>query len=311
MLDLHRLTTFRAVVLDGTITGAARSLGYTPSAVSQQLQALQREAGLTLFERSGRGVVPTSAGRRLFDEASAVLQESARLDGVVADLRDGRTGTLSLSHTTSVGLAWVPQVAARLSEEFPDLRLDLRLWEITRDADWDPDVEICVEDDVATTPPDRDRVSLLTESYVAVLSRGHALASESAVSLSQLAEEAWVDNDVSNGPCRRILLNACAAVGFTPRFRLETQDHAPAVAFVAAGGGVTVLPRLCFATAARGSDDVVALDILDPAPQRTLVAQIRRSRRGHPGLERMVELFLEQGRLGAGEGSIGAPVRCQ
>src|SRR5262249_9951777 len=68
MLDAHRLRVFRAVVAAGSINGAAASLGYTPSAVSQHVAALQRETGLALVERNGRGIVPTPAGRHFADE---------------------------------------------------------------------------------------------------------------------------------------------------------------------------------------------------------------------------------------------------
>ena len=81
-----RLRVLRAVVAAGSIVGAASSLGYTPSAISQHLAALQRETGLTLLERVGRGVRPTAAGRTLADQADRVLERLGEAEAVVADL---------------------------------------------------------------------------------------------------------------------------------------------------------------------------------------------------------------------------------
>src|SRR5690625_1748846 len=211
MFDLNRLRTFRAILAQGSVNGAATNLGYTPSAVSQQIHGLQRETGLELFERNGRGIVATPVGRQFAREAEQLLEQAAKLEAMAADLRDGRTGALTLMHFSSVGVALVPPVVAKFSREFPDLRLDLRLWEVAQSQDADPDVEICV--DVASTgPPDAgsrdgyDVEKLLTEPYIAVVPADHRLAERTAVPLSELIGEKWVDNDVAEGPCRRILL---------------------------------------------------------------------------------------------------------
>ena len=102
MIDLHRLRVFRAVVADGSINGAAATLGYTPSAVSQHLTALQRETGLSLIERQGRGVVPTAAGRAVAHEAGCVLERMAEFESFVADIRDGHTGRLSVCYLSLI-----------------------------------------------------------------------------------------------------------------------------------------------------------------------------------------------------------------
>src|SRR5690606_19268658 len=121
MLDPHRLRMFAAVVAAGSVHQAAANLGYTPSAVSQQLAALQRETGLRLMERNGRGIVPTATGRLLADEAAAVLERLAALDGLVTDLREGRVGSLSISYFASAGASWIPPLVATLTSEFPEL----------------------------------------------------------------------------------------------------------------------------------------------------------------------------------------------
>src|SRR5918997_2989475 len=98
MLDVHRLRVFRSVVASGSVAAAATNLGYTPSAVSQHVSALQRETGLMLLERAGRGVRPTAAGLALAAQADGVLVRLGEAESVVSDLRAGRTGRLSIAY---------------------------------------------------------------------------------------------------------------------------------------------------------------------------------------------------------------------
>ena len=129
MLDVHRLRVFRSVVASGSIQAAASNLGYTPSAVSQHVSALQRETGLALITRVGRGIETTAAGRALALEIDGVLSRLGEVESVVGDLRAGRTGSLSIAYFASVGSAWMPEVVATMMAEFPDVRLDLALRE--------------------------------------------------------------------------------------------------------------------------------------------------------------------------------------
>src|ERR1700753_4328648 len=108
MLDIHRLRVFRAVVAGGSVNAAATNLGYTSSAVSQHVTALQRETGLTLLARSGRGVEPTAVGLALAERIDDVLARVGDVESFVTDLREGRTGSLSIAYFASVGSAWLP-----------------------------------------------------------------------------------------------------------------------------------------------------------------------------------------------------------
>ena len=95
MMDLQRLRIYRAVVAAGSIQGAAANLGYTPSAVSQQVAALSRETGLALIGKAGRGIEPTDAGLELVAAAERLFGELAEVEARVSDLREGRAGSLS------------------------------------------------------------------------------------------------------------------------------------------------------------------------------------------------------------------------
>ena len=113
MLDPHRLGIFQSVMVTGSVQEAADNLRMTPSAVSQHIAALQRQTGLDLFDRVGRGIVPTAAAEALIAQAETVLQQWHRLDDYVADLRDGRTGRLVLGYSPSAGSTLLPSIVRR------------------------------------------------------------------------------------------------------------------------------------------------------------------------------------------------------
>ncbi|MEJ7650040.1 MAG: LysR family transcriptional regulator [Nakamurella sp.] len=294
MLDTHRLRVFRAVVAAGSVGGAATALGYTPSAVSQHLTALQKQTGLTLVERSGRGIVTTAIGLRFAEESDRVLRELTGLQSVAEDLRAGRVGRLTLRYIASAGTAWVPPVVATLAREFPDLRLSLRLVELAQDHPTEPDLEVFVEDPALPAGAESrssPAIELLDEPYRVVVHRTHPFALRDRVPLTELQHEDWVDNDVIRGPCRMIVLNACAAAGFVPDFRLEAHDYPSAIAFVAAGVGITVLPDLgCRSLPA----DVVAIPLQDPSPRRRVMLSVRPAVVDHPAVRRARELLVQQ-----------------
>jgi DNA-binding transcriptional LysR family regulator len=290
-MDVHRLRVLRAVVADGSVQGAAASLGYSSSAISQHLTALQKELGLTLVQRSGRGIEATVAGRTLAAEASRVFDRLADLESLAADLRAGRVGALAVSYFASAGAVWIPPVVATIAREFPDLRLDLRLIELTNTDAAAPDVEIAVDGSRSDNGVGYQVHPLVTEPFFAVVPATSALARREQVALSDLRHEAWVDNDVARGPCRQTVLDACTAVGFTPAFHIETQDYPTAIRFVAEGMGITVVPELGLSAL---PDSTVALPIVNPTPCRSISVWVRDASAGHPAVIRMLELLDER-----------------
>jgi DNA-binding transcriptional LysR family regulator len=291
MLDLPRLRLLRAVVETGSIRATAASLGYTPSAVSQQLTALQRETGLRLLERVGRGIEPTVAARTLAAESEGLFEALTRVEGVVGDLRAGRVGTLSIGYFGSAGSAWLPAVVGGLQAEFPELRLDLRMTEYDGPDAPVPDLDIFVEGRSSSRFDAYDIRRLSTDPYLAVVRTDHSLAACTDIPLADLAAERWIDNDVASGACRQVLLAACAEVGFSPDFAVETHDYRTAIPFVVTGIGITVIPAL-------GIGDLpatlTAIPIVSPTPVRHISVAVKQSIADHPGVRRAVDL-LEAG----------------
>lgn len=295
MLDPHRLRIFRSVVASGSIHAAARNLGYTPSGVSQHVAALQREIGLTLIERVGRGIVATPAGVALAEESDEVIASLTRLGNVVADLREGRTGRLTIGYFATAGYAWMPRLAGALMDEFPQLVLELTLNELMAGPERrQPDLDLIAESPhrSQTAPPGYRRQHLIDDVYVAVVPDWHPLADRVEVPLSALAEEAWVDNDFVEGQCHITVVRAAAAAGFVPRFAVQAQDHYTAMAFVAQGVGISVVPRLGITDVPKG---VRTLALTDPEPVRRISLLTRESVMTNPVVARAAELLVELG----------------
>ncbi|HMS73678.1 LysR family transcriptional regulator [Gordonia sp. (in: high G+C Gram-positive bacteria)] len=303
MIDVHRLRVFRAVIAEGSIGGASEALGYTASAVSQHVSALQRELGLTLVERNGRGIRPTEAGLTLATGSVRVFDELARVEAMVSDLRNHRSGRLSVAYFASAGDAWMPSIVAQIRDEFPDIRLDLRLIELmTADRESAPDIEICVDDDTPVTRAGYHSVPLLTDEYVAVVPSDSGFGACEEVVLRDLVSLPWIDNDVARGICRANLLKACTAAGFAPDFAVEAHDFRTAIRFVAAGVGLTVVPGLAVRDL---PDGVHVVRICDPTPVRQIVLRTRNGVRGVPVADRVMELLVAQANAMVGGADAG------
>ncbi len=294
MIDVQRLRVFRAVVASGSVQAAAEHLGYTPSAVSQQISALQRETGLVLFEKAGRGISPTATAKVLAAESEELMDTLNRLGGVVDHLREGRSGSLTIGAFSSAAQFWMPQVAKGLRREFPDLVLDLSLNELgpepANPARRDLDLTTEDADLDGIERPGHSRHVLAEETYRVVAPRGHDLLTEwdHQVPMGALAGQPLIDNDYHGNTCSLIIRNACRAAGFTPRYVARTEDHHTALAFVAAGVGVTLVPSLAAPESMAGVD---SRELVNPSPRRRIVVHVRDAVADAPPVVRALELL--------------------
>jgi DNA-binding transcriptional LysR family regulator len=296
MIDVQRLRVFRAVVASGSVQAAAEHLGYTPSAVSQQISALQRETGLVLFEKAGRGIAATAAAKVLASESDDLMESLNRLGGVVDHLRDGHTGSLTIGAFSSAAQFWLPTVAKGLRRDFPDLVLDLALNELGPEVPGTGrrDLDITTEDaDLeGIERPGHSRHVLAEETYRVAAPRGHELLTEwdDQVPMLALAGQPVIDNDYHGNTCTMIIRNACRAAGFSPRYVARAEDHHTALAFVAAGVGVTILPALAVPEAMAGVD---SRELVAPSPRRRIVVHVRDGAAGSPPVLRALELLRD------------------
>ncbi len=293
MLDVRRMQILRAVVTSGSVTAAATNLGYTPSAVSQQVAALEKQVGVALLERVGRGVQPTAAGRLLTEHAAIIGKHVAEAETALADLRSGRSGRLAIRYFATAGAALVPPALARLRQEHPGVRVDLKLID---PEDPLPEVEQGRADlAIVIRPKARQRpgvrlVHLLDDPYRAVLPKGHRLAAKRVLDLTDLADEPWVGNEWPAGPCVEAMLDACAAAGFTPNFVVESEDYTTAQGFVAAGLGVTLIPHLGLGGRHPG---VVVRKVRNPEPVREIYAAVRETSLAQPALHDLLDALRD------------------
>ncbi|MFE0026528.1 LysR family transcriptional regulator [Amycolatopsis sp. NPDC059021] len=294
MLDVRRMQVLRAVITSGSITAAARNLGYTPSAISQQLSTLEREAGVELLMRVGRGVRPTPAGSLLSEHAETLSSELARAEAALTELKAGHTGSLGIRYFATAGASLVPPAVAAVRREHPGIRLDLKLVEpddpLPEVEEGRADVAIVVSPHERSAGKGVEFVHLLDDPYRAVLPKAHPLTRKRVLDLTELADEPWIGIDGVPGICRNILLDACASAGFSPNFVVESEDYQTAQGFVAAGLGVGLIPDLGLGTPHPG---VVTRKIRNPGPFRSIHAAITERACGRPAVRTLLDAMRE------------------
>lgn len=257
------------MVAEGSLTRAAALLGYTVSAVSQQLATLESQAGSQLFERAGRGVRPTAAGELLAKHAQMILADIEQAETALADLREGRAGRIRVVTFPSAGESLLPRAVADLRDRLPGLAVRPVVAEATpalrRLRAGEVDLVVVVEPFGPGAQPDDDlrRWHLLDDQYRLLLPHGHPLARRRRVRVEELSETDWV---VTMGPADYVAQTTtqlCRRAGFGPRVVAESDEFGVTQGYVAAGMGVALAPLL--ALAAVRPD--VAVRRLRPEPQ--------------------------------------------
>lgn len=276
MWDLNRLRVWRAVVAAGSVNEAARNLQYAPASISQHIIGLQKSVGFPLYHRVGRGIEITDAGQRLAEESAAIFTESGRLDSIVDRIRSGPRPHMTISCFSSVAKEWVPTVLRRVVRQFPQLRFDIMTNEPLLGAERRyGDIDITNEPGFLGPSQVHGyaREVLLEDDYMVVLQQEHPLAGEQEVPVALLAEERMVDLDVFGSPTGQVIGHATSAAGFTPNYVARADDHYGILAMIAAGIGITVLPRLAIGDL---PPQLTARPLVDPIPFRRIVLHIKR-----------------------------------
>jgi DNA-binding transcriptional LysR family regulator len=285
VIEVRRLRVLRALADHGTVTAAAEVLHLTPSAVSQQLAALESEVGQELLERRGRRVTITSAGRLLLTHADTILAEVERAEQAMRQHADGATGEVRVAAFATAITLLVAPALRQLRRTFPGLLLTVRDAEGHQGTlqllDGDVDVAVAVEHRGAPHPDDvrLHRIPLYSEPFDVILPSAHRAGSEESVELKELADDDWVTPSVGN-PVRDVVLMACEQAGFQPRVVHCSDDFRSVAALVSAGAGVALVPRL----ALRGVDTGTAVTrpLSEPAPVRRVFAAVRRGSADNP-----------------------------
>jgi DNA-binding transcriptional LysR family regulator len=293
-VDIERLRVLAAVARHGSMTAAAASLAYTPSAVSQQVRKLEAELGLQALSRHAKGVDLTDAGLAVVKHVASIERELAALRDDLEAIAGARAGSLRLGAFPTFGASLLPFAITTFAQQHPGVSLSVRssrlrgLLELLRDREiqmavlWDYAWSRLEEPDLVATP-------LLEDPTQLVVSESHPLAQRGEVRVEELAAERWITR-ADGHPVVEVLLRTCQIAGFEPAISFEANDYQEAQAMVAAGLGVALAPRLAL-TGLR--DDVRVLGFADDVPARRIMLAYSAARTPSPPEVAMAHILRE------------------
>src|SRR4051794_12220440 len=287
-LDLRRLRLLRELEERGTLGAVAAALGYSPSAVSQQLAVLEKEVGVRLLEKAGRGVRLTDAARRLARHAGVLLAaaEAARAD--LASLSGEVRGTVRAGGLQSATRRVLIPAVARMQVEHPRVRVEISELELEQAL---PELrlgslDVVISDEYDGHPRPRPaglRFDLLHEEPLKlVLPAGHPCAAHGGpVSVAALRDDVWVSSELSAGH-HALVVSTCRSLGgYEPDLRHHSNDADVQLELVRAAGAVALMPALTLPAA----DPALAVrEIAGTVISRRLVVVTRDSPTG-PALD--------------------------
>jgi molybdate transport repressor ModE-like protein len=294
-VELRHLAALEAVSTEGSFGRAAERLGYTQSAVSQQIATLERVVGERLVERPGgpRAVSLTEAGRLLLRHAEAI---GARLEAAQADmaaLRAGEMGSLRVGTYQSIGARVLPEVMRRFRLDRPSIELELTA------PTTDPELFAMIESgdiDLAfcALPLDDgpfDALELMSDPYVLVVPADHELAARSSASLLDLGELAII----GSATCKSgvVIEDELRESGQELRYAFRSDDNGTVQGLVAAGYGAALVPLL---SVMPGDPRVKMLRLEPPLPRRRISVAWHRDRHRSPAARAFIELAQTIGR---------------
>jgi DNA-binding transcriptional LysR family regulator len=289
MLDIRRLRVLHAVSAYGSVTAAASALGYSAPAVSQQLAALEREVGLPLTERAGRGIALTPAATVLVAHTDALLAQLSSAEADLAELRDQVAGRVALAAFPSAATAVVAPAWTALGPSAPHIQLDL---EVQRG---EIDIAVVHEYDIFPRPVDAlfERRDLLGDPVRLAVRDDFALDGRPAggdgpARLTALGRQPFLAPRTGTA-CAEMIQRACARAGFAPRVVARASDFGVLLSLVAAGAGVTLVPQL----AARSLPPGVRLLPLAEPVTRQVFTVSRRGGDRQPAVRVVLDALLD------------------
>ncbi|MCD9141496.1 LysR family transcriptional regulator [Streptomyces albireticuli] len=276
MFDSRHIKTFHAVVTAGSYSAAARALGYTQPAITQQMKALERSVGTPLFIRVGRRMRLTEAGEALARHAETILDSLTTAQQQMSSLTRLRSGRVRVCAFPSASATLIPEALAGLAAAHPGVRVELLEGEppdsIHRLVRGECDITLAftypglreqVPDEVVETRLMEDQLTILMPT-------GHPLARRRAVQLADLTEERWIAGCLR---CRTNFLHECAELGFAPDIAFTTDDNLVVQSLVAEGLGVAMMPGLVLSFLRH---EKITGRALDPAIRRQVSAYVLR-----------------------------------
>jgi DNA-binding transcriptional LysR family regulator len=295
MIDLVALQSLRAVRTHGSVVGAADVLGFTPSAVSQQIKKLERQTGSAVLERHGRGVLLTDHGRRLAERGSDLLD---RMEEIESDLRSAGSvvgGRLRLAAFSTAVRGLVAPALAAVAADGHDLHLSL----VELDPPQGMEAVAAGQVDAALVhqwgdarlalPDHVDALRLGIDVADILVPAEHRLASRTSVTPADLVGETFASAPVGS-VCHEWLTRMFGAVGGPPRVSFWTAEWSSHIALVGHGAAVSLIPRLGREPL---PDSVRVLPVRDPVPTREVSFAWRRSMGSSPSVRYLRDRLLD------------------
>jgi DNA-binding transcriptional LysR family regulator len=291
MIDLASLVALKAVDSNGSVIAAADALGFTPSAVSQQVKRLERQVGVPLLERVGRGVILTGPGRQLVDDGSRLLSDLEEIEAGLHRTAATVAGHLRIAAFSTAVRGLIAPAVGEALREHPGLSLT-----ITEHEPWTGvDLVATGHADLGVVHSWGDVPVLVPEHLVAtflahdvadvVVAADHPLATRRRVTPRDLLDVGWIATPEGT-ICRQWLNRMYDGTGHLPRIAHVSQEFDSHLAMVGAGLGVALVPRLGRAPLA---PDVVAIPAHEPVPTREISVLHRRSMAASPAVRAVVE----------------------
>jgi DNA-binding transcriptional LysR family regulator len=297
MLDVKRMRVLREVAARGSFSAAAEALSYTQSAVSQQISALEREAGTILVERGARGIRLTEAGHAIVQHADAILSRLADAEAELEALAGLEGGRLRIGGFATAAASLLPPALATFKRRYPNVALSLTIGEPEDLLDGlrtgDVDLSIVFQYDnvpacAYTNQFDgTDFEPLFDDPFRVALPQDHPYARRARVPLDELRDARWIQAN-PRGLCGTALISACHEAGFEPQIVFESDDYSIVQGLIAAGIGVSLIPELARVNA---RTDVVFRPLSTTPPVRRIgVATVAEGYRS-PGAEKMIGIM--------------------
>jgi DNA-binding transcriptional LysR family regulator len=272
--NLTGLRVLREIAAQGSFTAAARSLGYTQSAISRQVASLEAAARTPLFERSARGVSITDAGAALLRRAGTVLDEVDAARRELEGFSGRATGKLRVGAFPTAVASLVPRALAGLRRRLPAVEISLReggtASQLKRLLAGSVDVAVFgVMPDGRKTRDRRVALEhLIDDPLLLAVGPSHPLARRRAVDIDDLAEESWV---AASAQASDTMIGAWQWAEWQPNVELIARDWTAKLGLVAAGLGVTLVPGLA-ADAVRADVELVRIRSGRPVSRQVLIA---------------------------------------
>jgi DNA-binding transcriptional LysR family regulator len=295
MPELKQLRVLRAIRQTGSFSGAADELDYTQPAVSKIVASLERELGTVLVDRETRPIRLTDAGAALARHAEEMLERLRTAEAEVQAIAQLDSGTLSVGVFSSAGAAFFVDALRELRARHPAIRVSITegmpsaLVETLRAGDLDLAIVFDFPQAGENRGEGLEVHHLLDDPFDVVVPADHRLARTKQVTYADLADEDWLLPDFGpDSPSMKILRRGCAAAGFEPHIVFRVNDCAMTLAMVAAGEGVSALPRLMLP---RDHSGVRTRPFVDAAPIRRITAVRLPTRYLTPATERFLALL--------------------